>query len=110
MTLPNGERKKNGRRQPLTDRESLEQWIGRKAEAGGFVVEAEKLRIHPAKKETFVKKEESAGRLLGVIQGVEFRGTLNVTDREKFIEAFRSGIGPAKAFGYGLLALAPLNR
>lgn len=110
VTLPDGDRKKNGRRQPLTAREDLEQWIARKAEGGGFAVDQSRVAIHPAKKETFVKREESTGHLLGVIQGVEFRGTLEVTDREKFIVAFRAGIGPAKAFGYGLLALAPVNR
>jgi len=93
----------------LTDREGLEHWLTRKAESGGFAVDTGKVRIHPAKKETFVKKEESADRLLGVIQGVDFRGTLEVRDREKFIAAFRTGIGPAKAFGYGLLALAPAS-
>lgn len=109
VQLSNGERKKNGRRQPLTDRKSLEEWIVRKAESGGFVVEPEDVRIHPAKKEAFVKRGESSDRLLGVIQGVDFRGTLKVVDRDKFIETFRSGIGPAKAFGYGLLALAPFQ-
>ncbi|HVR37419.1 MAG TPA: type I-E CRISPR-associated protein Cas6/Cse3/CasE [Methylomirabilota bacterium] len=110
VTLPDGSRKKNGRRQPLTAREELEQWIARKADGGGFAIDPAQVRIHPARKETFVKQEESAGRLLGVIQGMEFRGTLEVRDRGKFIQAFGTGIGPAKAFGYGMLALAPVNR
>ncbi len=41
--------------------------------------------------------------------GVQFRGILEVTDREKFIETYHAGIGSAKGFGFGLLLLAPLN-
>lgn len=38
--------------------------------------------------------------------GVRFDGLLCVTDPETLVEAVRQGIGPAKAFGFGLLSLA----
>lgn len=38
-----------------------------------------------------------------------FEGELEVTDSEAFARAFRVGIGPGKAFGCGLLSLAPLG-
>ena len=38
---------------------------------------------------------------------VLFEGTLQVTNSKKFTRALRTGIGPAKAFGCGLLSLAP---
>ena len=38
--------------------------------------------------------------------GVRFNGLLQVTDPEKLMQAVRNGIGPAKAFGFGLLSLA----
>ena len=38
-----------------------------------------------------------------------FRGVLQVTDPERFREAFRRGIGSAKAFGFGMLLLQPLS-
>ncbi len=38
--------------------------------------------------------------------GVRFDGTLTVTDAEALAAAVRTGIGPAKAFGFGLLSLA----
>ncbi len=41
--------------------------------------------------------------------GVQFRGTLEVTDREYFSKTYQAGIGSAKSFGFGLLLLAPLN-
>jgi CRISPR system Cascade subunit CasE len=40
---------------------------------------------------------------------VEFRGTLRVTDPAKFRRVFTGGLGSAKAFGFGLLVIAPLN-
>lgn len=40
--------------------------------------------------------------------GVRFDGVLRVTDVEVLLDALRGGIGPAKAFGFGLLSLAPL--
>jgi CRISPR system Cascade subunit CasE len=40
--------------------------------------------------------------------GVDFQGVLRVTDRAAFHYAFETGIGPAKAFGFGLLMLQPV--
>jgi CRISPR system Cascade subunit CasE len=37
-------------------------------------------------------------------------GTLRVTDPPAFAQAIASGIGPAKAFGFGLLSVAPLEK
>lgn len=108
VDLPDGSRKKNGRRQAITDRDGLEQWLIRKGQAGGFACDASTLTIHPARKETFQKRGEN-GRLVGVVQGVEFRGSLTVVKRDVFEESFARGIGPAKAFGYGLLLLAPVS-
>lgn len=39
--------------------------------------------------------------------GVRFDGTLTVTDPGALRAAVRDGIGPAKAYGFGLLSLAP---
>jgi CRISPR system Cascade subunit CasE len=41
--------------------------------------------------------------------GVQFRGTLEVTDPVKFAETYQSGIGSAKGFGFGMLLLAPVK-
>ena len=68
------------------------------------------LRTHPARKEFFWKPRngETARAMPGVVQGVEFCGVLEVTDRERFLQTFRGGVGSAKAFGFGMLVLAPL--
>jgi len=47
-------------------------------------------------------KEERAGK----IQPVSYKGVLNVRDAEGVVMLIRKGIGPAKAFGCGLLSLA----
>jgi CRISPR system Cascade subunit CasE len=41
--------------------------------------------------------------------GVQFRGILEVTDQDHFTETYYYGIGSAKAFGFGLLLLAPIE-
>lgn len=100
-----GNRTKNGRRLPITKREDLIVWMQRKADAGGFAIaEPEKtLRTIPRPRSYFEKKGAH-----GVHYGVEFQGALTVTDPAAFRTAFTTGIGSAKAFGFGLLALAPL--
>ena len=100
-----GERKKNGRRIPLTKREDLLVWIQRKAEAGGFDIgDPETLRTVPKPRSYFQK-----GAMQGVHYAVEFQGVLTVTDSALFRTTFTTGIGSAKAFGFGLLALAPIS-
>lgn len=110
-----GTRKKNGRRVPLTKREDLIAWLQGKAKAGGFAVilkreddfgkEVEVLRTIPRGREFFHKD----GRSHGTHTAVEFQGELTVTDPKKFRATVAAGIGSAKAFGFGLLVLAPLS-
>lgn len=98
-----GSFKKNSRRVPLRQREELVAWMERKAEQGGFKVEADKLRTIPYGPERFQK--DGSG---GTHTAVEFQGVLTVTDPAKFHETFTRGIGSAKAFGFGLLVIAPV--
>jgi CRISPR system Cascade subunit CasE len=98
-----GNPSKNGRRDPLRTRQELEGWIVRKGEQGGFRPDLETMRILPLGRRYFQRRGGG-----GMHTAVDYRGILEVTDAEKFREAFRRGIGPAKAFGFGLLLLAPL--
>ena len=106
-------RNKNARRVALLKREDLIVWLQRKAEAGGFRVDMDSLRTYPARKEFFWKPRdardaEHAKAMPGIVQGVEFRGVLAVTERDRFCQTLRRGVGSAKSFGFGLLVLAPL--
>jgi CRISPR system Cascade subunit CasE len=95
---------KNGRRVPLSTREEFLAWISRKGEQGGFTVNDDTLQTFPRGREYFEKQG-----MRSVHSAVEFHGVLNVTDPVKFHESFTRGIGPAKAFGFGLLVIAPAS-
>jgi CRISPR system Cascade subunit CasE len=92
-TGPDG-MKKNGRRVPLHGDESLLEWLKRHGEAAGFAVVAARVTKAPAK-----------GR--GVrLAGAVFDGILEVSNADAFRDALAAGVGPAKAFGFGLLSIA----
>lgn len=99
---PDGTRKKNGRRVPITKREDLVAWLQRKAADGGFSVKPDSLRTIPRGREFFHKTGAH-----GTLTAVDFLGELTVTDAAQFRATVTIGIGSAKAFGFGLLALAP---
>jgi len=116
MLKANGKRK-SGKRVPLVNPDELRAWLMRKGEVrcldretgeevpGGFrIVEGKSLEISPMVESHFRKKGDSAYH-----GGVQFRGTLEVTDQERFIQTYQAGIGSAKGFGFGLLLLAPIN-
>jgi len=98
----NGNPKRNGRRVPLVKRDELLSWLERKGTAAGFSFDSSKTRTIPRPQRVFVKQ----GRA-GLHSATEFAGRLRVTDRDAFRTAAIHGIGPAKAFGFGLLCLAP---
>jgi len=93
--------KKNGRRTGIYDQEGLLGWLQRKAAHSGFEV----LECCPGPPiHGYFVKDGRRGKHIGV----DFKGVLRVTDRGAFERAFRAGVGPAKAFGFGLLMLRPV--
>lgn len=101
-----GDRTKNGRRVPITTREDLLVWLQRKAANAGFTFDPEATQIVPRGREYFQKEKP---RTQGMHAAVEFRGRLRVLDPVAFRAAVATGLGSAKAFGFGLLVLAPLS-
>jgi len=101
---PDGSLTKNGRRVPLGKREELVEWIKRKGDHGGFTVDEATLRTFSRGREYFEKNGQP-----GLHSAVEFQGVLEVTDLAKFHGIFTRGIGSAKAFGFGLLVIAPIS-
>lgn len=99
-----GERTKNGRRVGLHSREELEGWIIRKGETNGFQVDLDTLSIIPKGKKFFCKPGTRGAHV-----AKDFQGFLSVTDPVKFHQAATKGIGSAKAFGFGMLALCPIH-
>jgi CRISPR system Cascade subunit CasE len=94
---------KNGRRVPLHSREDLVAWVNRKGDQGGFSVDEDTLRTFSRGREDFEKDG-----VRGVHSAVEFQGVLTVNDPQKFHATFTQGVGSAKAFGFGLLVIAPI--
>jgi len=98
--------KRDGRRLAWLREEDQRAWLDRKAEAGGFRVLS--LLVIPEGMVTSEKHSVEASHRMSVYS-VRFDGLLMVTDSEKFRDTLAAGIGPAKAFGFGLLSVAPVH-
>ena len=104
-----GTRKKNGRREPISNRDELLGWLARKSAAHGFEVDPRSVQIIPRARQVFTKRSRSDDkRHSGTHTATEFRGILKVTDPSTFTRTVHTGIGSAKAFGFGMLCLSPL--
>lgn len=98
---------KDGPRRDLrTDEERLA-WIRRKGESCGFRVVSCGLTLtdFPAV-HAVARGFREAG---GAFTAVRFDGELGVTDAALLRDAVANGIGTQKAFGFGLLSLAPVR-
>lgn len=104
-----GNRKKNGRREAITDEADLRAWLHRKGEAGGFRLTESPLPEVFSDLSQFTKHPKSGLAMNGTHGTADFSGLLEVTDPALFLsQTFAKGIGSAKAFGFGLLVLAPV--
>jgi CRISPR system Cascade subunit CasE len=99
-----GKRFEKGKRFVVADPKELKNWMLRKAGQGGFTVDEATLQIGPPINQPFYKNGKRGNH-----KRVEFQGVLSVADREPFKKTFHSGIGSAKAFGFGLLVLQPIS-
>lgn len=105
------EGKGNGRREGILGEEQQLSWLKRKGEmsegkdgkpcGGGFRVTA--CRVIDEKQ---LEARKSGGQRLS-FRSVLFEGILEVTDPDAFKKTLCAGIGPGKAFGFGLLSIAP---
>lgn len=96
--------KRDGKRLGLFDEASQEQWLARKAETGGFRVLSCRI-MREGMRNAYKGRGEQAAKVTHF--AVRFDGILEVTEADRFLESVKAGIGSAKAFGFGLLSLAP---
>lgn len=89
---------RNSRRVVLRDPEERRRWLEKQGTAKGVRFTA--VREGPEKL-TYVGKD--SGQHAFNICGYEYSGRLLVTDTDAFREGIAGGVGPEKAFGYGLL-------
>lgn len=94
---------------PVLGETALREWFLEKAAANGFALTPEdEARLVIQVRDTKTFKQKNASERNVTHHQVLFSGTLTVSDSERFRNAFEHGIGKAKAFGFGLLQLAPL--
>ncbi|MDR1423372.1 MAG: type I-E CRISPR-associated protein Cas6/Cse3/CasE [Azoarcus sp.] len=91
-------------------RQTCQTWLEKRAVEKGFAFDAhaENFAVdayQPLRLDTADKKNNDRGIRF---TSVDFSGILTVTDPERFQKALVEGIGPAKAFGCGLLLVRPL--
>ncbi len=101
-TAPDGLRR-HGRRVPVRGDDERLRWFARHAEAAGFAVAGREVRI------TEVAASGGRGEKSVTVGGALFEGVLVVCDIDRFVRALECGIGPAKAYGFGLLSIAPIK-
>ncbi len=100
----NAVRKKNGRREPVRGRAAVEAWFLEKAPCWGFAPHEPSVQVADITVDAFPRDD---GRNV-TLSKARIIGELAVTDRDRFIHSFTRGIGHGKAFGCGLLQIAPL--
>lgn len=100
----------HGKRVELQREEDQLSWLARKGEAGGFrLLAVAANRDVPDVRATHglnvTGKRQDTGRL--TFGSVLFEGRLTITDANAFRQALTTGIGSGKAYGFGLLSIAP---
>lgn len=86
-------------RVPLIDFKEQQGWLVTRLSHAAKIVE---LDVNPLIPIYFRKQKAGAGK----IQPVRYQGVLSVNDPELIQSILETGIGPAKAFGCGMLSLA----
>ncbi len=122
-----GEAELKGKRVGLLREEEQIAWLIRKSQQrekgkpGGFEIlmnevedqngeirQVPRVNVHREGKQLGRKKEEGRSHKTTHL-AVRFDGLLRVTDADAFRETLARGIGPGKAFGFGLLSIAPVH-
>lgn len=104
---PDGKRR-NGKRVAVRGEEAQGAWLLRKAEQHGFSMPLIARTAPPVYQFTVTNEDDRRGRGEKVwLSSVLFEGRLVIEDTEEMARAIRCGIGSGKAFGFGLLSLAP---
>ena len=107
-------RTRNGTRVPVP-REQLPAWLARRGETSGFriIPDPESLDIqvnyYYVNRAGFAQEHPDAeppGAFIPMLFCVRYEGHLEVTDPAAFTDTLAAGIGPARAFGCGLMTVA----
>lgn len=106
---PDGKRPQ-GRNVPLRKSEDQIRWLVRQAERCGFAIPTGangQPDVTPSPCPTSIGRRRTGDSGPITIEPVRFEGHLIVTDSSAFSAAIRDGIGRSKAYGCGMISLAP---
>jgi len=93
-----------GKRVPVAPNEdAMRKWLEGKGPNCGFRLQSVSL-VQPGYVYINKTRDRDKGQRL---RSVRYEGQLEVTDTDSFRKTLVSGIGPGKAFGFGLLSIAP---
>jgi CRISPR system Cascade subunit CasE len=98
--------RRNGRRVPLHGDDERRAWLVRKLDDGGLLVVEEGGELLLRQRPDGVTRGRGSGRV-ATHEAHVFDGVAVVVDATKVRDALERGVGPGKAFGFGLLSLAP---
>ena len=101
-TGPDGQRRK-GRRVPVRPERVLV-WLLDRARKAGFELDAGSVTVQTG----YVGLRHPSSKPANLF-AARYDGLLTVTDPARFRAAVQGGIGPAKAFGFGLLTIWPAS-
>lgn len=100
-----------GKRVDLQAHQDQLDWLARKGDLGGFVLVGVRIqpdvvdvRVVTSDQQRQRGKREGCGLVFG---SVLFEGNLRITDADVFRQTLAHGIGSGKAYGFGLLSIAP---
>lgn len=103
----------HGIKVPLRNPQQQLEWLIRKGEQHGFVIPLAtngRPDVAPSPCLTLTGQKRAGERGPITIEPIRFEGHLIITDAAAFTDALRTGIGRGKAYGCGLISLAPPRR
>lgn len=120
-----GKQGRNGKRVPVPTAEEIKEWcknnpnedsrlfidsklfdwLSRQSEDKGFSINKDSTIVQPGYIYVNKTRDGSGQRL----RSVRYEGILEVSDADNFHKTLIRGIGSGKAFGFGLLSVAPVN-
>jgi CRISPR system Cascade subunit CasE len=100
--------RRHGHRVPHRNDERCIGWLVRKGSNHGFEIVDNGQGLPNVTLSREPRRRGQRGNAAITFEGVRFDGVLRVVDAEKFRAAVVNGIGPGKAFGFGLLSFAPM--
>jgi CRISPR system Cascade subunit CasE len=113
LLIENRVGKERGKRVEIFREEEQLDWLRRKGEQHGFRLLA--ARVNP---NVVNARANPEGKVIGWRERSQppmkfgsalFEGELEITDAEKFRQTLADGIGSGKAYGFGLLSIAPID-